>query len=185
MGGRRCGQCGRRSSYRTPYDVRWAKSGLEKAQAQGELAIKPLLEAVKREELLPGFAKQRHQQIEHWKLYQSLDKSSGSPIQESLTFDSWFTEQLEMLELTDISELEMFSADDFPFEGIPYWEYEDFAAMYPFELYIGDLQLSVEYQPMKKLVYVVYKSGLRKGDPKRWELPRWAGWRVQYKKRVE
>ncbi len=158
------------------------KVASKKAQAQGEFAIKPLLEAVKREELLPGFAKQRHQQIEHWKLYQSLDKSSGSPIQESLTFDSWFTEQLEILELTDVSELAMFSADDFPFEGIPYWEYEDFAAMYPFELYIGDLQLSVEYQPMKKLVYVVYKSGLRKGDPKRWELPRWAGWRVQYKK---
>ncbi len=154
----------------------------KKALAKGEFAIKSLVEAVKREELLPGFAKQRHQQIEHWKLYHSLDNPSATPIQESLTFDSWFTEQLVTLELADASELAMFSAEDFPFEGIPYWEYEDFAAMYPFELYIGDLQLSVEYQPMKKRVYVVYKSGLRKGDPKRWELPRWAGWRVQYKR---
>ncbi|MCG9682556.1 DEAD/DEAH box helicase [Vibrio sp. Isolate23] len=158
------------------------KVASKKTQAEGEFAIKPLLEAVKREELLPGFAKQRHQEIEHWKLYQALDKTLSQACHEPLTFDTWFIEQLEALELTDASELEMFSADDFPFDGIPYWEYEDFAATYPFELFIGDLQLSVEYHPKKKLVYVVYKSGLRKGDPKRWELPRWPGWRVQYKK---
>ncbi|MCG9596957.1 DEAD/DEAH box helicase [Vibrio sp. Isolate25] len=158
------------------------KVASKKTQAEGEFAIKPLLEAVKREELLPGFAKQRHQEIEHWKLYQALDKMLSQAYYEPLTFDTWFIEQLEALELTDASELEMFSADDFPFDGIPYWEYEDFAATYPFELFIGDLQLSVEYHPKKKLVYVVYKSGLRKGDPKRWELPRWSGWRVQYKK---
>lgn len=158
------------------------KVACKKEQAQGEFAIKPLLEAVKREELLPGFAKQRHHQIEHWKLYQAMDTTLEQQPNESLTFDTWFTEQLETLELTDVAELEMFSADDFPFDGIPYWEYEDFAATYPFELFIGDLQLTVEYQPKKKLVYVVYKAGLRKGDPKRWELPRWPGWRIQYKK---
>jgi hypothetical protein len=99
-----------------------------------------------------------------------------------LTFDAWFTEQLEMLELSDPSELEMFTADDFPFEGIPYWEYDDFASQYPFELALGDLNLSVEYHAKKKLVYVIYKDGLRKGYPKRWELPKWSGWRVQYKR---
>ncbi|GAK86778.1 HrpA-like helicase [Vibrio ponticus] len=42
--------------------------------------------------------------------------------------------------------------------------------------------MDVEYYPSRKLIYVVYRDGLRKGDPKRWELPRWSGWKIQYKK---
>ena len=101
---------------------------------------------------------------------------------EDLSFESWFLGQLEELELTDLSDLELFNDDDFPFEGVPAWEYEDFASKFPFELFIGDLNLTVEYFPNKKLVHIKYHSGLRKSDPKRWELPRWSGWRIQYKK---
>lgn len=150
--------------------------------AQGAYAVKPLLELVKSGELLPGFAKTRHAQIEHWKLYVGLGNAESNGQDKNISFDSWFTEQLETLELTEPEELEMFSQEDFQFEGIPYWEYEDFAEIYPFELNLGDLNLDVEYVVAKKLVYVVYRDGLRKGDPKRWELPSWKGWRVQYKK---
>ncbi|EGA70364.1 putative ATP-dependent helicase [Vibrio sinaloensis DSM 21326] len=150
--------------------------------AEGEFAIKPLLEAVKEGRYLPGFAQQRHNQIEHWKLYVALGLAEKTDVNTALDFDSWFSEQLAMLELTEPSELELFSAEDFEFEGIPYWEYDDFAQTYPFDLALGDLNLTVEYLSDKKLVYVVYKSGLRKVDPKRWELPKWKGWRVQYKK---
>lgn len=150
--------------------------------AQGEYAVKPILEQVKRGELLPGFAEQRTRQIEHWKLYVELGLAGEETDIDQLNFDSWFTQQLDLLELSDASELEIFASDDFVFEGVPYWEYDDFAQTYPFELALGDLNLTVEYQPKKKLVYLVYKNGLRKGDPKRWELPKWQGWRVQYKK---
>ncbi|MCG9582279.1 DEAD/DEAH box helicase [Vibrio tubiashii] len=150
--------------------------------AQGELAIQPMLEAVVANQLLPGFAETRHKQIEHWKLYLALGLGSSDANLDELNFESWFTEQLTLLELDDISELELFSADDFVFEGIPYWEYEDFASAYPFELALGDLNLDVEYHAKKKLVYVVHRDGLRKGYPKRWELPNWKGWRIQYKK---
>ena len=150
--------------------------------AQGGLASRLLLESVKRDEALPGFAKLRNQQIEHFKLYRTLEKAPLSIELEELSFDSWFIKQLDELEMTELSDLDIFTADDFPFDGIPSWEYEDFAAKYPFQLNIGDLNLSVEYMPKKKLIYVVYKSGLRRGDPKRWELPRWPGWKIQYKK---
>lgn len=150
--------------------------------AQGEYALKPLLEAVVGGEMLPGFATDMTMKIEHWKLYVALGLAEGGDDVEQLSFETWFNEQLEMLELSDAAELEMFGPEDFEFSGIPYWEYEDFAQTYPFELALGDLNLTVEYQPKKKLVYVVYKNGLRKGDPKRWELPKWQGWRVQYKK---
>ncbi|MEF1291182.1 helicase-related protein, partial [Vibrio sp. M260118] len=150
--------------------------------AQGELAIQPMIEAVKNNQILPGFAQARHQEIEHWKLYVALGLSESKQNLDELSFESWFKEQLTLLELTDISELELFSAEDFPFDGIPYWEYDDFATAYPFELALGDLNLDVEYLVTKKLVYVVHRDGLRKGYPKRWELPSWKGWRVQYKR---
>ncbi len=150
--------------------------------AQGQYAVKPLLELVKSGELMPGFAKIRHEQIEHWKMYVALGHADNNTKIEQISFDTWFVEQLETLELTEPEELELFSEEDFQFEGIPYWEYQDFADMYPFELKLGDLNLDVEYVVAKKLVYVVYRDGLRKGDPKRWELPPWKGWRIQYKK---
>ncbi len=150
--------------------------------ALGEHAIQPMVEAVKDNQILPNFALTRHQEIEHWKLYVALGLSESTQNIDELSFDTWFKEQLTLLELTDVSELELFSAEDFPFDGIPYWEYEDFAAAYPFELSLGDLNLDVEYLVMKKLVYVVHRDGLRKGYPKRWELPSWKGWRVQYKR---
>ncbi|MFM2590258.1 helicase-related protein [Vibrio sp. TBV020] len=150
--------------------------------AKGALAIQPMLAAVKANQVMPGFAQLRSQQIEHWKMYVALGLSETKEEQEQLTFDSWFQEQLELLELSDIEELELFNADDFMFEGIPYWEYDDFAQTYPFELALGDLNLDVEYHVRKKLVYVIHRDGLRKTYPKRWELPRWNGWRVQYKK---
>ncbi|NVD06855.1 ATP-dependent RNA helicase [Vibrio sp. JPW-9-11-11] len=150
--------------------------------AKGELAIQPILQAVIAEAVLPGLAKRRSQEIEHWKIYQGLGLADAPSDGSTLTFESWFTEQLSMLGVNEIDELAMFEAEDFLFDGIPDWQYQEFAEQYPFELALGDLNLDVEYQLDKKRVYVVYRDGLRKGYPKRWELPKWQGWRVQYKR---
>lgn len=150
--------------------------------AHGELTTKPLLEAVQTGAIFPGFAKRRENEIQHWKLYVDLGLSDMCHSHNDESFESWFTEQLNALELSNMEELQLFSEEDFPFDGIPYWQYEEFAELYPFELSLGDLNLTVEYYAKKKLIYVVYKDGLRKGDPKRWELPRWQGWRIQFKK---
>ncbi|OEE92794.1 helicase-related protein [Vibrio crassostreae] len=91
-------------------------------------------------------------------------------------------EQLEVLGVTDVSELEMFDHADIPFDGIPTWLYSEFSEKYPFALSLADLQLDVEYLPARKLIYVHYQSGSRKLSPKRWELPTWSGWRIQFKK---
>ncbi len=149
--------------------------------AEGSLALQPMLEAVKSEQILAGLYTQRKAEIELWKIFVELGLAEQSD-HHNLTFDQWFTEQLQMLELNQVDELELFSNDDFHFEGIPYWQYADFAEQYPFALNLGDLNVTVEYFPKRKLVYVVYVDGLRKTDPKRWELPRWNGWRIQFKK---
>ncbi|MCY9863713.1 helicase-related protein [Vibrio coralliirubri] len=153
--------------------------------AEGQLSLKPIVDLVLNGDQLPGFAKARTQEIKHWQLYVKLgldEQTQYTPEIESINFELWFIEQLGVLGVTDVSELEMFEHDDIPFDGIPTWLYSEFSEKYPFTLSLADLQLDVEYLPARKLIYVHYRSGSRKLSPKRWELPTWSGWRIQYKK---
>jgi len=148
-------------------------------QASGCQAI---IDALLQQKIWPGFALSRQQDIQAWQLYVALGLDDGQTAQAELTFESWMTEQLEALELEELEDLALFEAQDFDFDGIPYWQREEFDSTYPRHLHLGDLNLDVEYFPSQKLVQVVHHSGLRKGDPKRWELPKWTGWRIQYRK---
>ncbi|MEZ9549126.1 MULTISPECIES: helicase-related protein [Vibrio] len=153
--------------------------------AEGQLSLKPIVDLVVSGAQLPGFAKVRTQEIKHWQLYVKLgldEQTQYTPEIENINFELWFIEQLEVLGVTDVSELEMFDHSDIPFDGIPTWLYSEFSEKYPFALSLADLQLDVEYLPARKLIYVHYQSGSRKLSPKRWELPTWSGWRIQYKK---
>ncbi|MCY9829128.1 helicase-related protein [Vibrio chagasii] len=153
--------------------------------AEGQLSLKPIVDLVVSGTQLPDFAKARTQEIKHWQLYVKLgldEQTKFSSDIELLSFESWFIEQLEVLGVTDVSELEMFDDTDIPFEGIPSWLYTEFAEKYPFSLTLADLNLEVEYLVGRKLIYVHYQSGSRKTPPKRWELPTWSSWRIQYKK---
>ncbi|MCK8087580.1 helicase-related protein [Vibrio sp. 1CM8B] len=153
--------------------------------AEGQLSLKPIVDLVLNGDQLPGFAKVRTQEIKHWQLYVKLgldEQTQYTPEIENINFELWFIEQLEVLGVTDVSELEMFDHADIPFDGIPTWLYSEFSEKYPFALSLADLQLDVEYLPARKLIYVHYQSGSRKLSPKRWELPTWSGWRIQYKK---
>ncbi|WP_098415902.1 helicase-related protein [Vibrio sp. ES.051] len=157
----------------------------EYQELQGKIAIQSIIEMIEKETLLPGFAPLRQQQIQHWKLYNALglnDQTSGAQALTSLTFSSWLSEQLESLGIESVDDMALFEPDDLLFDGVPAWEYDDFAEQYPLELFLAELKLDVKYFVSRKLVHVVYRGGNRKGDPKRWELPRWAGWKVQYKK---
>ncbi|OQK28243.1 ATP-dependent helicase HrpA [Vibrio parahaemolyticus] len=152
---------------------------------QGEVAIQSIVDMIEQEMLLPGFAPLRKQQIQHWKIYNSLGLNTelvDKKVLDELCFSTWLTEQLATLGVESVDDIELFEADDLPFEGIPEWEYNDFAEQYPLKLVLAELKLDVEYFVSRKLVHVIYTEGNRKGDPKRWELPRWAGWKVQYKK---
>ncbi|MEZ9699420.1 helicase-related protein [Vibrio sp. 10N.261.46.E12] len=153
--------------------------------AEGQLSLKPIVDLVVSGVQLPGFVEARTQEIKHWQLYVKLgldEQVQHTPEIDQMNFELWFIEQLEVLGVTDVSELEMFEHEDIPFDGIPTWLYGEFSEKYPFTLSLADLQLDVEYLPARKLIYVHYQSGSRKLSPKRWELPTWSGWRIQYKK---
>lgn len=152
---------------------------------EGEVAVQSIVEMIEDETLLLGFAPLRKQQIQHWKIYNALGLNP-EPIEKTeldgLSFATWLVEQLETLGVESVEDIELFEAEDIPFEGIPDWEYQDFAEQFPLKLNLAELKLDVEYFVSRKLVHVIYTEGSRKGDPKRWELPRWVGWKVQYKK---
>ncbi|WP_043991487.1 helicase-related protein [Vibrio sp. AND4] len=151
----------------------------------GEVAVQSIAEMIEDGALLPGFAPQRKQQIQHWKIYNALGLNQ-EPVDKTelddLSFSTWLVKQLETLGVESVEDIELFDADDIPFEGIPDWQYQDFSEQFPLKLVLAELKLDVEYFVSRKLVHVVYADGNRKGDPKRWELPRWPGWKVQYKK---
>ncbi|GAK86777.1 HrpA-like helicase [Vibrio ponticus] len=88
----------------------------EKQAAQGALALQPMLEAVKLGEKLAGLYLQRKQEIDHWRIYVDLGLAETTE-HHDVTFDIWFNQQLELLELDDVDELDLFSAEDFPFEA--------------------------------------------------------------------
>nr|WP_192867665.1 DEAD/DEAH box helicase [Thaumasiovibrio occultus] len=145
---------------------------------QGSGVTDAALQLILSGEIFPTLVSRIGHQIAQWQLYLGLNHD-GTP---APTLDTWLREQLDALGLESVDDLALFSEDDFVFEGIPEWEQEAFDATYPRYLQLADLNLTVDYAPKGKQVTVIYHSGGRKADPKRWELPTWSGWRIQYRK---
>lgn len=162
------------------YAGRVVESRLE--QPQGEDAIETIVALVKKGQLLPDLYAFVTTQMTHWHLYCALGLNEEQRPIGLLDFDQWLREQLDAMGVNEVDEMALFESHDFPYRGIPDWQYQDFAEQFPLSLSLPDLQLTVEYFPAGKLVQVVFAGGNRKGDPKRWELPRFSGWRVQYRK---
>ncbi|PSW10741.1 DEAD/DEAH box helicase [Photobacterium sanctipauli] len=155
------------------------------APPQGESAVSSLVDMVLAGQLLAGLSEQLTADIHQWNLYLALGRyqtETCSRPAEAVEVIAWLTEQLDALGIASVDDMELFSADDFAFDGIPEWEREDFDNEFPYQVILTDLTMAIEYHIAKKLVVAVHTSGKRKQDPKRWELPRWQGWRVQYRK---
>ncbi|CAH0525816.1 helicase-related protein [Vibrio hippocampi] len=154
------------------------------ATRQGELATEHICGVIADQicagERYPELAQAMYQKQYHWQLYQTL--SSPSFQMQDIDLKAWFEKQLNDLGVTQWDDLELIEAEDFSFEGIPDWEYDDFAQRFPLKVILSGLTLSVEYLAKAKLVKLTYESGARKEDPKRKELPVWSGWRIKYQK---
>ncbi|GAL03498.1 HrpA-like helicase [Photobacterium aphoticum] len=155
------------------------------ALPQGESAQEALIDLVLEGTLLPGLSEARHVDIHQWNLYLSLGRYDATTCllpPEPVELRAWLSEQIDALGVESAEDLEMFTLDDFAFSGIPDWERSDFDTEYPHQVVLTDLVMEIEYHLARKLVIAVHVSGKRKQDPKRWELPRWNGWKVQYRK---
>ncbi len=142
-------------------------------------AIPAIVSQVMEGSILPSFKEKRMTEIAAWQLYCQLN---GNKMSSVVTFESWFAAQLEELGITSLEDMMLFDETDFIFDGIPEWEISDFIKTYPQHIVLPDITLSVDYFPQSKRILLNYVKGQRKGDVKRWELPTWSGWRIQYKK---
>ncbi|USH01038.1 DEAD/DEAH box helicase [Grimontia kaedaensis] len=147
--------------------------------AEGESLIRALATQIINGELLKGTGERLVREVKYWNLYQSLEDAAKSTEVDVL---AWLEQALQDLGVEAIDDLELIEGDDFVFDGIPSWEFDDFAEKYPLELNLAELKLDVEYQKGKRTVVIHHAGGNRKDGPKRWELPSWSGWKVQYKK---
>ncbi|MGR5175052.1 helicase-related protein [Vibrio parahaemolyticus] len=151
-------------------------------EPKGDIAVPVMAKAIVDQQLFEGLAPRIRQQLEHWKLYVDLGLSANDTCAEAVSLVDWFTTKLIELGVESFDDLELIDEGDFIFQGIPDWEYSDFAAKYPLEVQLSGMKLTIEYLGKGKLVQVHHHSGSRKEDPKRKELPAWSGWRVRYKK---
>lgn len=147
--------------------------------AEGDSLISAFAERILSGDLIEGAGEAITRQVTYWNLYQSLDNKASS---ETVNAQVWLQQALVDLGVESAEDLALLDSDDLHFEGIPEWEFDDFAQKYPLMLQLAQLNLTVEYNKAKRTVILHHHSGLRKEGPKRWELPAWQGWRVQYKK---
>ncbi|CZF86116.1 helicase-related protein [Grimontia marina] len=147
--------------------------------AEGESLIRALATQIIDGQLFEGAGTRLVKEVKYWNLYQSL---TDAPNNADVDVLSWLEQALQDLGVEAAEDLELIEGGDLVFDGIPSWEFDDFAEKYPLELTLAELKLDVEYQKGKRTVVVHHAGGNRKDGPKRWELPSWSGWKVQYRK---
>ncbi|MCP3701088.1 MAG: ATP-dependent RNA helicase, partial [Aliivibrio sp.] len=179
---RRVGECvNANQDTKIAHDYYYANRRLKTVYVapKGEDAIAVIVSQVIEGYILPSLKEKRETEIAAWQLYCQLNGNNKISV---MTFESWFTQQLRELGVASLDDMEMFREDDFIYDGIPEWELNDFLSTYPQIVVLPDITVSVEYFPSSKRIVLTYLKGDRKNDLKRWELPAWSGWRIQYKK---
>lgn len=145
----------------------------------GDAACIALAELILKGDVMPGLGAQIKQDIAAWALWLALGKGEG----DSPDAQEWLSQRLKAYGVEGMEDIQLLDEADLGFdEGIPHWQRQEFDEVFPREVNLAGLKMCVHYFSAKKLVVVEKVSGSRKEDPKRWELPRWSGWRIQYKK---
>ncbi|MGF1767200.1 DEAD/DEAH box helicase [Enterovibrio makurazakiensis] len=148
-------------------------------QAEGASLLRAIVNQILDGALMEGVGETSRTQIAYWNLYQQLIAEKPlAPVDVA----EWLEDKLSELGVETAEDMELIGDDDLHFDGIPSWEFDDFVQTYPLRVVLPELTLSAEYFRFKRTVVVHHVSGNRKDGPKRWELPSWNGWRVQYKK---
>ncbi|PKF50749.1 helicase-related protein [Enterovibrio nigricans] len=148
-------------------------------QAEGQGLILAMCHQILNGELFPGVGAELIEAVAYWNLFQQFEAKQPEP---TIDVSTWLCDRLIALGIESQDDIELIDEKDLTFEGIPDWELKDFVLKYPLRLTLAELHVSVEYNKIKRTVIVHHEKGSRKDGPKRWELPQWKGWKIQYKK---
>ncbi len=86
------------------------------------------------------------------------------------------------LGVSSVADLALFDESDFMPNYVPEWELTPVSERFPAKWQLNDMLLEFEYSFKGKRVIAHHLDGKRKDPPKRWELPAFSGFKVQYKK---
>ncbi|MFB4204247.1 helicase-related protein [Arhodomonas sp. KWT2] len=126
--------------------------------------------------LAPAGARLR-EDIDAWALYVALGHGEGEVPEPQ----AWLAARLGALGMEEGADLALIEPEDLAFDGVPGWERDWFDRTYPREVRLTDLHMRVHYDVRRREVVAEKVSGVRKRDPRRWELPVWSGWRVKFR----
>ncbi|MCP1726742.1 HrpA-like RNA helicase [Natronospira proteinivora] len=160
----------------------------EETRPSGTALRQAVAELVLADRMLIPAGSHLKEDLQQWALYVALGKHRESmapdmPDQPEVPeVKPWLIARLETLGLNLMEDLALIEPDDLKFKGIPDWEREAFDRQYPARFFLGDLVLRVLYDVSRKQIMLEPESGQRKTVPKRWELPAWSGWEIQYRR---
>ncbi|WP_394201578.1 helicase-related protein [Marinagarivorans algicola] len=157
----------------------YAGREIERTQSPPNKALLPfaLSELILRNKVFPKVAAQLHADLHAWAIYLNLEKRTDE-VPEPGTY---LANKLMSLGLETVDDIPLIDAGDLAFDGVPDWQRAAIDEQYPQHLALANLQLKMDYQLDKKTVIMERVAGLRKTDPKRWELPKWQGLKIRYK----
>ena len=150
----------------------------ERLEPNGPAARHALARAILAGRLLKPAGEKIIEDIEAWNLWLALKMGEG----ESAEPPAWLETRLESLGVEIADDMELIEPEDIAFEGIPSWERAEFDERFPRVLRLENLWVAVHYDGRRKRLTLEYQKGVRRTDPMRKELPRWAGWKVFYRK---
>ena len=128
--------------------------------------------------MFPGLGSRIRKDIQAWNLALKLGWRSGNQVEPQ----QWLTGRLAELGLEAQEDVQLLDETDLVFEGLPEGERERFDRSYPRRLHLGDLELDVDYDPVRKTITLIKRRGQRRNPPSRMELPTWGReWSLRYK----
>ncbi len=157
----------------------YAGREIERTQSPPNKTLLPfaLSELILRNKVFPKVAAQLHADLHAWAIYLNLEKRTDEIPEPG----AYLANKLVSLGLESVDDIALIDADDLAFDGVPDWQREAIDNQYPQHLALANLQLKVDYQLAKNTVIIERVTGIRKTDPKRWELPKWQGLKIRYK----
>ncbi|MDK2594561.1 DEAD/DEAH box helicase [Pseudoalteromonas obscura] len=146
--------------------------------AKGEMLIDACTYLIKKGELFEGLYYQLSKNIASHQLYfDYLARPNNLP-----TACEFIRAKLVELGVESQEDIQLIEAEDFSFQEVDSWELDRFIEKHPLNVTIPELRMQVTYFFKAKRVLLEHLEGKRKDAPKKWELPNFSGFKVQYKK---
>ncbi|MDK1287289.1 DEAD/DEAH box helicase [Pseudoalteromonas umbrosa] len=146
--------------------------------AKGEMLIDACTYLIQKDKLFEGLYSRLNENIASHKLYfDYIEKPDNLP-----NASEFIRAKLIELGVESQEDIQLIEAEDFSFQQVGDWELGKFIEKHPLFVTIPELKMQVTYFFRAKRVLLEYLEGKRKDAPKRWELPSFSGFKVQYKK---